>query len=49
MSLNPFKCAIGVKRGELLEHVISTEGISIDGDKIEVIQKVKAPQNVKEL
>ncbi len=49
MSLNPFKCAIGVKRGKLLGHVISAEGISIDGDKIEAIQKVRSPKNVKEL
>ena len=49
MSLNPFKCAIGVKRGKLLGHVISAEGISIDGDKIEAIQKVRSPKYVKEL
>ena len=39
MSLNPFKCAIAVKRGVLLGHVISEEGMAIDSRKIEAIQK----------
>ena len=49
MSLNPFKCAIAVKRGKLLGHIISSEGLSIDSDKIEVIQKAVVPRNVTEL
>ena len=37
MALNPFKCAIAVKRGVLLGHVVSAEGMPIHMDKIKAI------------
>ena len=49
MSLNPYKCAIAVKRGILLGHVVSAEGMAIDSRKIEAIQKAPQPQNLKEV
>ena len=49
MALNPYKCAIAVKRGKLLGHIISQDGMSIDKDKISAIQKAQAPENVKDI
>ena len=49
MSLNPFKCAIAVRRGKLLGHIISAEGMLVDSDKIRAVQEAKFPKNLKEL
>ena len=49
LSLNPTKCAFEVRRGILLGHVISEEGMQVDPQKMEAIQKAKAPTNVKEV
>ena len=49
LSLNPAKCAFAVKRGVLLGHIISEEGMQVDPRKVEVIQKAKSPKNLKEL
>ena len=49
MSLNPFKSVITVTRGILLGYVISKEGLAIDPKKVEAIQKVAVPKNLKEL
>ena len=37
------------RRGILLGHIISQEGMTIDSRKIEAIQKAPQPQNLKEL
>ena len=49
MSLNPFKCAIACKRKKLIGNVVSTEGISLDADKIATIQSVSASTTLKAL
>ena len=49
MSLNPFKCAIAVRRGKLLGHIISAEGMLVDFDKIRAVHKAQPPKNLKEL
>ena len=49
LSLNPAKCAFAVKRGILLRHIISKEGMQIDLRKVAAIQKAKPLANLKEL
>ena len=49
LSLNPAKCAFAFKRGVLLGHIISEEGMQVDPRKVEAIQKAKPPANLKEL
>ena len=49
MSLNPFKCAIAYKCKKFLGNVVSTEGISLDANKIAAIQSIFAPLMLKAL
>jgi len=35
--------------GKLLDHIISKEGICIDPDRVEAIQKIDFPRNKKEI
>jgi hypothetical protein len=49
ISLNPKKTLFGLEEGKLLGHIISKYGIKIDTNKIEAIQKVENPRNIKEL
>ena len=49
LSLNPAKCAFAMRRGVLLGHIISEEGMQVDPRKVEVIQNAKPPSNLKEL
>ena len=49
LSLYPTRCSFAVKRGVLLGHIISEEGMQVDPRKVEVIQTAKPPSNVKEL
>ena len=49
LSLNPAKCAFAVRRGVLLGHIISEEGMQVDPRKVEAIEKAKPPANLKEL
>lgn len=49
LSLNPTKCAFAIKRGILLGHIISKEGMQVDPRKVATNQKAKAPANLKEL
>src|SRR5271156_1302278 len=47
VSLNPKKCHFAVKEGKLLGHIVSKEGIRIDPERMEAIQRVIAPRNLK--
>ncbi|GLJ21637.1 hypothetical protein SUGI_0402860 [Cryptomeria japonica] len=47
VSLNPKKCHFGVTEGKLLGHIVSKEEVRIDPERIEVINKVSQPKNVK--
>ncbi|GLJ40917.1 hypothetical protein SUGI_0846500 [Cryptomeria japonica] len=47
VSLNPKKCHFGVTEGKLLGHIVSKEGVRIDPERIEAINKVSKPKNVK--
>ena len=49
LSLNPAKCAFAVKKGILLGHIISSEGIAIDPRKVEMIVKAPPPKTVKQV
>ena len=49
MSLNPSKCVFGVASGNLLGHVVSKEGITVDLDKVKAILEAPAPNNAKAL
>ena len=49
LSLNPAKCAFAMKRGVLLGHIISEEGMQFDPRKVEAIEKAKPPTNLKVL
>jgi hypothetical protein len=39
----------GLEEGKLLGHIISKDGIKIDHSRIESIQKIDHPRNIKEL
>jgi hypothetical protein len=43
LKINPLKCAFGVSAGKFLGFIIHENGIEIDINKMEVIQKVQAP------
>jgi hypothetical protein len=49
ISLNPKKILFGLEEGILLGHIISKDKIKIDPSRIEAIQKVEHPRNIKEL
>jgi hypothetical protein len=49
ISPNPKKILFGLEEGKLLGHIISKEGIKIDPSRIEAIQKLEHPRNIKEL
>jgi hypothetical protein len=49
ISLNPRKSLFGLEEGKLLGHIISKDGIKIDPSRIEAIQKLEHPRNIKEL
>jgi hypothetical protein len=49
ISLNPKKSLFGLEEGKLLGHIISKDGIKIDPSRIEAIQKLEHPRNIKEL
>jgi hypothetical protein len=47
--LNPKKTIFGLEEGKMLGHIISKDRIKIDPSKIESIQKLDHPRNIKEL
>jgi hypothetical protein len=47
--LNWEKCHFMVKQGIVLGHVISERGIEVDKDKVEVVEKLPLPTNIKSL
>jgi hypothetical protein len=49
ISLNPKKSLFELEEGKLLGHIISKDRIKIDPIRIEVIQEVEHPRNIKEL
>lgn len=49
LKLKPSKCHFGQKEVKYLGHVITTEGIQPDPEKVKVIQEYPAPTSVKEV
>jgi transposase InsO family protein len=49
LKVNPDKCTFGVKEVEFLGHMISADGIKPKPDKLDIIQNLHAPKNVREL
>lgn len=47
ISLNPKKCHFAVTEGKLLGHIVSKEEIRIDPERVEPIDKIPIPKNVK--
>ena len=45
ISLNPKKSVFCVTEGKLLGHIVSQEGIKIDPDRVEAIQRLSLPIN----
>ena len=49
VSLNPKKSKFDLEEGKLLGHIISKEGIKIDANMVEAIQKIDIPRTKKEI
>jgi hypothetical protein len=49
LKMNPLKCAFGVTSGKFLGFIVRHRGIEVDQSKIEAIQKMPAPENLKAL
>ena len=47
MCLNPNKCVFMVQQGEILDHIVSKYGISIDFERIKIIVELPRPRNPK--
>ncbi|KAH9292066.1 hypothetical protein KI387_042748, partial [Taxus chinensis] len=47
ISLNPKKCHFGVQKEKLLGHIVSKEGVMIDPERVEAINKVPIPRTKK--
>ena len=43
LKLNPEKCVFGVRRGKLLDYMITERGIEANPEKIEAIRQMKPP------
>ena len=49
LSLNPKKSHFAMWEGKLLGHIVSKDGIRIDPKRIEAIETINIPRNVKEI
>jgi hypothetical protein len=49
LSLNPKKSHFAMQEGKLLGHIISRDGIRIDPQRIEAIDTINIPRNIKEI
>ena len=47
--LNPAKSVLGVDEGKLLGHIISKDGVKIDLERVEDINRVLIPTSKKDL
>ena len=47
MKLNPKKCAFGLTKGKFLGHIVTSEGIEANPEKVESLLKMKTPKTVK--
>lgn len=49
LSLNPKKSLLAMEEGRLLGDIVTSQGICIDPERFEAIQKVNLPRNRKEI
>jgi ribonuclease HI len=49
LSLNPKKSHFAMQEGKLLGHIVFKDGIKIDPKRVEAIQTINIPRNVKEI
>ncbi|XP_019240297.1 PREDICTED: uncharacterized protein LOC109220284 [Nicotiana attenuata] len=49
LKMNPLKCAFGVTSGKFLGFIVRHRGIEVDPAKIDAIQKMPRPKNLREL
>ncbi|KAL0461140.1 UNVERIFIED_CONTAM: Transposon Tf2-12 polyprotein [Sesamum latifolium] len=49
LKINPLKCAFGVSSGKFLGFIVRHCGIEVDPAKVDAIQKMPPPRNLKEL
>jgi hypothetical protein len=49
LSLNPQKSHFAMQEGKLLGHIVSRDGIRIDPKRVEAIDTINIPRNVKEI
>lgn len=49
MGLNPDKCTFAVKKGSLLGHKVSADGVEVDPGKVKKILSRKEPRNITEV
>jgi hypothetical protein len=49
LSLNPKKSHFAMQEGKLLGHIVSRDGIRIDPKRVEAIETLAIPRNVKEI
>jgi hypothetical protein len=49
ISLNPKKSNFPFEEGKLLGHIISKDGIKIDPQRVDAIQKIAIPRTKKEI
>ncbi|KAL0340118.1 UNVERIFIED_CONTAM: hypothetical protein Sradi_4528600 [Sesamum radiatum] len=49
LKMNPLKCAFSVMSGKFLDFIIPHRGIEVNPAKVDAIQKIPPPRNLKEL
>jgi hypothetical protein len=49
ISLNPKKSQFSLKKGKLLGHIVSSEGVKIDPTRVEAIQRLSIPRSKKDI
>ena len=49
LKMNPPKCAFGVTYGKFVGFIVRHKGNKVDQSKIDVIQRMPPPKNLKEL
>jgi hypothetical protein len=49
ISLNPKKSHFALKKGKLLGHIVSVEGVKIDPARVEAIQRLSIPRSKKDI
>ena len=49
LTIKPSKCVFGVNRIRFLGHIVGTDGLEVDPDKVTAVQALPPPTNVKEV